>query len=660
MKRISPALFLTLAAAIVLNDQTSFAQSQSVDMAPGPIAELLPKSDNPLKEGFDYLDSALEPNRLPAVDRQPQQKDSNSFRVQETNPLPPAAPQHLFDTPAQPRSTDSLINSTPPKMPSAAVAIPAAPGSFYPGSTPVGASQFVAGREVVHSPAPFTAPREYQTAAVVSTGDCGCDTCGEGEIVFSGDCGSCNSSDEAFYDDGVGCESYADCDLAECSQPEEGFYDTGADRIDGNSSRRRGHKGIFSRHREKHLAKKERRARRSEEDERYYEEDQYAAYRDEDDYYQEPACDIEDNYGAAPAVASDNRGQVNGSNVNTTIGVFGLYFQRDYEDNRQFSGSRFPNERGLFSNDADEDDFGGYDINLTRRKANGNGFEARYFSFEPSRETATLGGGPFTTLGATSPNDPAIFLSGVGVPNVDFGGGVFSDATAANVFNFAEVHQVTRETSISNVEFNVLRLGRTGQRQQGAGRSVSHEYLFGFRYFTFDESFGYNAQAFRPNTIASDLLRADYLNEVTNTLYGGQIGGRTEIGFLRKFSLIIGTKAGVYNNEFANSQSVTLTPRGQAPITAQVLGGPNSGQAFDTEGRGTDVTMLAEVDLGLTYQMFSNSRLRVGYRALFVSDVAFAVPQTEVDFSDLNAVQNPTSNDDLFLYGGYFGAEFAF
>ena len=109
MKRISPVLFLTLASAMVTNGQTSFAQSQSRDVAPGPIAELLPKSDTPAAGGFDLLGNEPSPNRLPTRNSQSQ--------VLETNALPPAdspgdsiieppagnSPS-LFDTPAQPRS----------------------------------------------------------------------------------------------------------------------------------------------------------------------------------------------------------------------------------------------------------------------------------------------------------------------------------------------------------------------------------------------------------------------------------------------------------------------------------------------------------------------------------------------------------------------------
>jgi len=489
---------------------------------------------------------------------------------------------------------------------------------------------------------------------VISEGDCGCDTCNKGEMFSTGDCNTCDLDDDVFYVDvdGAGCENYVDCNLAECVESEEGFYDTGADRIDNDYSRRRVRTGIFARHHAKHLAKKEARAKRSQEDRRYNEDDQYGSYEDQ-------AGDIAGG-SRAPVVVPFDQGQANASTVNTTIGVAGLYFNRNYENDRQFSASQFVNERGLFSNDADHGNFAGFDVNLNRRKANGHGFEARFFQLEPSRATASLGGGPFTTLSGGGVFGAGNYLSGVGAIGVGLTGGSVGDVTAADTFNNADVHQVARETEIQNVEFNLLRLGRTGQRQRGVGRLASHEYLVGFRYLRFDESFNYNAQVFRPGTTASGLLRTDYLNEVTNTLFGVQIGGRTEIGFLKRFSLIAGTKAGIFNNNFTNNQNVSFSPRGGDTFSAVILDGGNRGQAFDTEGEDSEITMVGELDLGVTYQMTNNSRLRVGYRALFVPNVALAVPQMETLFSDLNAVQTPTANDDLFLQGGYFGAEFAF
>lgn len=666
MNRISPVLFLTLASSMLLNGQTSFAQSQSTDMAPGPIAELLPKFGTPSKGGLGLLGNSAEPNRLPVSDGRLQVLQTNALpptTSQASKPVVPVGnPLPLFDTPAQPRSTGSLITSAPPEMPSAAMSIHRTPGSFFPGSTPVSTSQFGTGQEVVYSDAsdvasPTLAAQscDCQLAKTVSEGDCGCDTCAEGDFSSTGECDTCNSDDEVFYVDvdEAGCENFDDCNSAECSHSDGEFYDTGAEPIDGDSSRksnrRRGKKAIFGRHRTKHLAKKEARSNRNQDEERY-EVGQDDTYRS----YEEQTYDIADE-AATPAVVPFDDGQRSNSSINTTIGVSGLYFNRNYGDDRQFSSSQFPDERGLFANDADHGNFGGFDVNLIRRKANGHGFEARFFQLEPSRATATLGEGPITTLSGGGLFGAANYLSGVGLT----GGGV-GDVTAADIFNSAQEHQVARETSLQNVEFNFLQLGRTRQRNRGDARKVSHEHLIGFRYLRFDESVNYNAQVFRPGNPASGLLRTDYLNEVTNTLFGIQIGGRTEIGFLKRFSLIAGVKAGIFNNNFTNNQNVSFSARGGDTFSAEILDGPNRGQAFDTEGEDSEVTMIGEFDLGITYQMSNNSRLRVGYRALFVSDVAFAVSQTETLFTDLNAVQSPTANDDLFLQGGYFGAEFAF
>ncbi len=678
MKRISPVLFLTLASAMAVSGQTSIAQSGDRSLAPGPIAELLPDSNAPEGTGFDYPGVNLEHNGLP--EKQPQ---VDSFQLPESNPLPPAGsataprtaprvaprtaptttgrssfspdprsahPLPLFDTPAQTPPSDTLIGQPAPVMPATDWTAPRTPRSFQHGSR-------LTGGMTGSTQQPVWNAMPVEEESIISAEPCGCDS----EMVIESDCDTCSPGD-VIYLEGV----QDDCDVCDSDDivdscddvDEEAFYDTGAQRIDESSrrkshqsNRRRGHKGIFGRHRSRHQTRKK--ERKGQEDEPFEEElcddtceavDDYAdeGYGPEDQYLdQRPR----DQNIVAPQVADGaDRG-----GVNTLIGVSGLYFSRNYEADSQYSASRFIGERGLFSNDADHGNFGGFDVNLARRKGNGNGFEVRYFQLDPSRASRALDGGPLA-LGTATPGGPAIFLSGVGVPGT----------TAAEIYNFADVHQITRETSIDNAELNLLRLGRIGQRQHGVGRTVSHEYLVGFRYLKFDESFNYSAQAFRPGNVASVLSRADYLNEVSNSLYGAQIGGRTEIGFLRRFSLIIGTKAGIFSNHYENNQNITFHPRGNPPVTAQVVDGPYQGQAFDTHGENSDLTMLGELDLGVTCQLYRNSRLRVGYRALFVSDVALAVPQTEVFFSDLNAVSSPTANDDLMLHGGYFGLEVAY
>jgi hypothetical protein len=52
--------------------------------------------------------------------------------------------------------------------------------------------------------------------------------------------------------------------------------------------------------------------------------------------------------------------------------------------------------------------------------------------------------------------------------------------------------------------------------------------------------------------------------------------------------------------------------------------------------------------------------LRVGYRALGITDIAFASNQIGDDFTDATALNSPVTDGDLVLQGAYFGLEFAY
>ena len=656
MKRISPALFLILASWMadghILN-----AQEKDLDLAPGPIAELLP-DDAPLQSGFglpdnsgDMGDNPLPPSgsgsRQPvasATDSAPPRFNASTDSTHVVTPPPPSA----------------SVRSTPPSMPSEVWTAPRTPRSIH--NTNSTAVQPIVSQPTIY---PHTPNADFSTQETVVefsphetvvgndftgndfTGDCGCEQVQES-------CDTCESFEQP-------CQTCDTCETNEqpcetCESGEEVVHiqdavcDSGCEVTEPTSTRRdkkEPRKSLFSCFHSKKEAKRS-------------DAHELANNNVDGDYIDEGY--VEDNYlggeyvdgaNSQNAVAPIDYSQQDQSGVNTILGVSGLYFQRNYGDNLQLSGSRFIGERGLFSNDADHDDFGGVDANLIRRRADGKGYEVRYFGLTPGDATATLGGNPFTTLAGTAGGFD-FGLSGVGIPD---------QLTATDAFNLAEIHQVTRETRIYNAEFNLLRMGCTPNNiRRGDASRVNFEYLLGFRFFKFDESLNYSAQQIRPTaaTGSGSLLRADYKNEVSNDLYGIQIGGRSEINLGRKFSLILGTKAGIFSNNFTNQQNVSFLERNGNRVAGQVLSGPNQGAAFDTDGEDTDITMLGELDLGLTYQLFKNSRIRAGYKAVFVSDVAFAADQTELFFQDLVAIQQPEANDDLVLYGGYLGMEFAF
>ena len=673
MKRITPALFLTLASWMAADGHILIAQEPDLDLAPGPIAELLP-DDAPLSGfGAPASNGSLGDNPLPSSGSSSRQPPAPS-----TSSAPPLFNAPAAQAPAAPvvQPPSASVRSTPPAMPAEVWSAPRTPRSIHNSGSTVSQppvypntpnADFSTQENVVdYSPQNFSG--DVSTFETVGgseiVGDCGCgqvhepcDTCDSGQTfdqpcdtcdtceTFEQPCDTCGSGEEVVFVEDSNCEG--ECEFVEAeTTPQEV---------------KKPRKSIFSC---LHRKKEAKRSLAANAPDNHYVEDGYNNGYVEGDYVDGgpgqggyiDGGNLEGEYvnghNQQPVVAPIDYGQQDLSGVNTLLGVSGLYFTRNYEDNQQLSASRFAGERGLFSNDADHDDFGGVDANLIRRQANGKGIEFRYFGFTPGDETATLGGNPFTTI-AASDFGPDFGLNGVGIPG---------ELTAADAFNLAEVHQVTRETTIHNAEFNLLRMGRTPDRRRGGdGSRVNFEYLAGFRYLKFDESLNYSAQAIRPVTgTGSNLLRADYNNEVSNDLYGAQIGGRSEICLGRKFSLIIGTKAGIFNNRFSNQQNVSFRQRNGSRVNARVLGGPFDGAGFNTDGEDDDITMLGELDLGLTYRMFANSRIRGGYKAIFVSDVAFAADQTEFFFQNLGAVQQPEANDDLVLHGGYLGMEFAF
>ena len=174
---------------------------------------------------------------------------------------------------------------------------------------------------------------------------------------------------------------------------------------------------------------------------------------------------------------------------NYVAGVYGLAFDRDYEDGRQVS----QNPRGdrLFTDDADDSTFDGVGVDLARRTANGRGAQFRYWSLNPGATTATLNGDRvYTTISGLA-----------GLNHVPAGVNVF------DVMGQATSQSITREADIYNIELNLLQNG--GRYCTRGGRQGNFELLGGFRYFQFDESLTFtsnnNAAAF-PDIPGSDFV----------------------------------------------------------------------------------------------------------------------------------------------------------
>ncbi len=335
---------------------------------------------------------------------------------------------------------------------------------------------------------------------------------------------------------------------------------------------------------------------------------------------------------SSPVVANTNVFRSRPKN-NYTLGLFGLAWERDYEDSRRLA----TNNRGdaLRTTDADHGTLDGYGINLGVRKHNGSGFEAIYWAFNTG-----------STKGLT--NQPTTDIRG------------FQDllhaptgVDVATIYTDSLSQTVVRDTDINNLELNLLRNG--GQFCTKRGRTGFYELFGGVRWFQFDEQLQYLSES---DTAAFPQYPEDfaYTLAAENTLVGLQAGGRSEICLTNRVRLFGSVKGGVFNNDIETHQD--LVDSFNDPV--QINGGPALGRAFDVGDSKDDIAFLGEVDLGVLLHVSNRTRFRIGYRALGVAGVALADDQIPHDFLDAEALGNANSNGSLLLGGAYYGIETSF
>ncbi len=323
-------------------------------------------------------------------------------------------------------------------------------------------------------------------------------------------------------------------------------------------------------------------------------------------------------------------GGLRSADSNRVFGVRGLLFGRDYEDDRGL-GYNWAGDN-LFTTDADHGAMGGFETYYSVRNCSGWGWQLGYWGIYPSQADVTFTGAPLTTT-----------LTGLG--QIDFNG-QWVDA----IYNSADDWRIYRDTTIHNLEWNVLRNG--GSARGYCGNQVNLEWMAGFRWFHFEEAFRYGT--FTSNAAYPAQLFYDV--SARNNLLGFQLGGRTEHCLTDRLSLSIGTKVGIYNNDIKHRQSI----HDDAGMFAVIGAGPYAGQDYRFESRKDDVSMLGEIDLGLNYRLGNCWRANVGWRAIGVSGIALAVDQIPYNFTDSLNVNRVESNGNLLLHGAYFGLERAF
>lgn len=323
--------------------------------------------------------------------------------------------------------------------------------------------------------------------------------------------------------------------------------------------------------------------------------------------------------------------------VHSILGLSAIGYRRNYGEDRLLSNNFTDQGDTLFSSDAEHGQIGGFEAYLIARSSSGVGWEFRYFGLAPSDNTATLGNDPTTVLVgfndiATAPGDP----------------------TLSDIFAAGNFHALTRESSVYNFEFNFLRnhpnLGWFN------GMLCNTESIIGLRYIDFDESLTYTSgsdSGVGPRT-------ASYNSSVENALFGLQTGGRSEFNIFRRFNGSFGLKLGAFYTRARSNRRIFGEFADGSNYNPSIQNGSTTVNGYDFGSSESDVSFMAELDLGLIYQLSQSSRLRLGYRRMGISGLAFASNNIPDDVANIDQLSETDDSQSLRLRGIYFSYELAF
>ena len=337
-------------------------------------------------------------------------------------------------------------------------------------------------------------------------------------------------------------------------------------------------------------------------------------------------------------------------------GAYSMFLDRDNEREMQITVYN-TNERDAILNNlsANMETTEGYQITIGRLLNCGtSAFEATYWEVDPNRQTASV----------VDPNalgvDPDL-LSAFDLSTLNYDDGLGGVSSLDGWVDGAQVHQLSRNWDIRNIELNFLHhtccgtcghAGKCGSKCGSCCNRWEVSMLGGFRHFRFDENFLFQSDE-ADAVIDGSAEEVRYLIDLENRLYGCQLGCRADYYHGCKWGFHAAGKFGVYGNDI-DHWSFIGGERGAAVVGA----GPNAGRAFDIRSNKTEVSFLSELDLGVSYRFSCRWRAHAGYRVVAISGIALTEEQVPVYFQDIDGVANIDSESSLVLHGGYAGLEF--
>ncbi len=145
-----------------------------------------------------------------------------------------------------------------------------------------------------------------------------------------------------------------------------------------------------------------------------------------------------------------------------------------------------------------------------------------------------------------------------------------------------------------------------------------------------------------------------YRNNITNELYGFQLGGIATYCTGKRLSLLAGTKAGIFANNISYDSYAGLDGMPATVMSANSF----NGQDYSFMTSDTDLAFIGEGNLGLGICICKGWTANIGYRIIGIGGIATAPGQIPRDFGMLNDARHINRNDSILLHGVTLGGSY--
>jgi hypothetical protein len=217
-------------------------------------------------------------------------------------------------------------------------------------------------------------------------------------------------------------------------------------------------------------------------------------------------------------------------------------------------------------------------------------------------------------------------------------------------FDNAREHRVSRNSDFHNVEVNLIRY-LVGCGQANTCQPLSVAVVSGFRFIRFDDNLLFTSSSAGNDIGTNPLQEASFTSDVSNTLYGYQIGALINRQCGQNWSIFARPMVGIYGNHIEFN---TRGYRGDG-ATANFA----SGNAFNLSNDKDDVTLVGQLDIGLNYKSGDHWTWTAGYRVIGFAGVALADDQVPAYLAAENDWTDIESSGSMIMHGFFGGVTYA-